>query len=603
MYDDDGRQRAHDGGGMTDTTSETVLRGERALWRLEEPIPAALRTELGGRSPMLCHLLYCRGLRAAAEIERFFSGEEAPHDPWLLPDMDAAVDRIAAAVESREQVAVYGDFDCDGIMSAAILVSTLQSLGLDPIAHIPERVDGHGLHPEALAYLADHGVSLIVTADCGVGAIEEVRVAQGMGMDVIITDHHEARVDGSLPACPTVTPTRHDSEYPFRYLCGAGVAYKLTQALADRLPGAPNPDELLDLVALGTVADVVPMVDENRWLVIRGLKSLKRTQRPGLLALFEVAGVDRGRIDPISIGYYLAPRINAANRMATPQLAYDCVTASDPVAAAALAKQLSEYNQKRQALVAAHLETTMEQIGSPARTAAEIRAGLRPPILIVTGDWQAGISGLLASKLVDVYGLPAFVGSDGGADVVAVSARGTPGVRIDEILEACEAALPGGLFLGYGGHARAGGFRVGRESLQIATEILEEQALRHVHLEEIGAVLTVDAEVPLRRVTLDAARQVATLAPFGVDFLEPLCLSRNLRLTRVSGLGDNKHARFRVEQEGVCIDGVYFGVSPSFLSLPPRSTLDVVFHIQLDEWQGYVKPVLRLRDWRPADRV
>src|SRR5579872_781886 len=330
------------------TEAGTAIRGHRALWRLEEPIPQGIRDSLGDESVMISHLLYCRGYRSIEAIRGFFTQGTISHDPFLLPDMDRAVRRISQAVERGERVAVYGDFDCDGLTAAAVLVATLEGLGLRPIAYIPEREDGHGLHPEGLAALADQGVELVVTADCGISAIEEVRVARGMGMDVVVTDHHEARIDGSLPDCPTVDPTRHDSEFPFRSLCGVGVTYKLAQALASTLPGAPDPDDVLDLVALGTIADVVPLLDENRSLVIRGLHRLRQTRRPGLAALFEAAGGDRKRIDPVAVGFYLAPRINAANRMATPQLAYDLITASDPGRAAELAALLSDHNQARQ---------------------------------------------------------------------------------------------------------------------------------------------------------------------------------------------------------------------------------------------------------------
>lgn len=577
---------------------EDTLRGQKALWRIEKPIPADIRERLDGRSPMLCHLLYCRGYRSAEEIEAFFSQGTISHDPFLLPDMEAAVERIAQAVERREQVAVYGDFDCDGLSAAAILMSTLQGLGLAPIPHIPLRADGHGLHPEALADLADRGVGLVVTADCGIGAIEEVRVAHGMGMDVIVTDHHEARADGALPDCPAVDPTRHDAEYPCRFLCGAGVAYKLAQALACQIPDAADPDNLLDLVALGTVADVVPMRDENRSLVIRGLERLRRTERPGLLALFQAAGIDRHKIDPVSIGFYLAPRINAANRMGTPQLAYNCLTASDPAVAAECARKLSDHNQQRQLLVAETFETVAEQLGAPATIAEAVMEGRRAPFLIVIGHWPSGISGLLASKIVDVYGLPTFVGADASDGIVSVSARGIPGVRIDEILEGCEAALPGGLFLGFGGHTRAGGFRVQREKLESCLDVLEDQTWRQVHVDEVGAVLTVDAEVSLSRLTLDAATHIRTLAPFGVDFLEPLFLCRDVTLKRVSAVGGQKHARFKIQQGSAWMDGIYFGAHPSFFQLPAESKLDLVFHLQIDEWDGLQRPELRLRDWR-----
>ncbi|HEX6510350.1 MAG TPA: DHH family phosphoesterase, partial [Chloroflexota bacterium] len=382
--------------GVVDIT-DSELRGHRAAWRLEPRIPADVLELLPGESVMLAHLLYCRGYHTPDEIRVVLAGETITHDPFLLPDMERAVDRIARAVETGERVAVYGDFDCDGITATAVLVTTLQRLGLSPIAHIPTREDGHGLHPVALAELSDRGVTLVVTADCGITSMVEVQVALGMGMDVVVTDHHEARLDGSLPQCPAVDPTRLDSLYPFRSLSGAGVAYKVAQALRLRLPGAPDPDDLLDLVALGTVADVVPLRDENRFLVARGLERLRRTQRPGLLALYEVAGIERSRIDPVSVGFYLAPRINAANRMATPRLAYDLVTAADEHIAAELARQLSAYNGQRQTLVAETFDAVAAELGDQSNMAEAVRAGSRAPIVIVVGRWPAGISGLLAS--------------------------------------------------------------------------------------------------------------------------------------------------------------------------------------------------------------
>lgn len=584
---------------MTDI-AEKVLRGQKAIWRIETPMPAAIRDQLPGMSVMISHLLYCRGYRTAEQIEAFFTQGAVSHDPFLLQDMAAAVERIARAVNGGERVAIYGDFDCDGITSAAVLETTFRGLGLDPIVHIPTREDGHGLHPDGLAALADAGVTLIVTADCGVGAIEEVLVARGMGMDVIVTDHHEARIDGSLPDCPTIDPTRHDSLYPCRFLCGVGVAYKLAQALYDRLPGAPDPDALLDLVALGTVADVVPLRDENRSLVIRGLRRLQDTQRPGLLALFRVAGVEQRRIDPTALSFYLAPRINAANRMATPQLAYDLITASDPERAARLAAQLHQHNQSRQLLVAETFDRVAAGLGDPDTIGEEVLGGVRPPILIVSGQWPSGISGLLASKLVERYGLPAFVGADAGDGIVSVSARGVPGMHIDELLEGCEDSLPGGLFLGHGGHARAGGFRVATERYELAREILAREARARVSIDAVGAVLAIDAEVRFPMLTFEAARQIRALAPFGVEFTEPLFLARAAILQRISPMGDGRHARLTLHQEGTRLDGVCFNASPDLMALPAGTRLDIVFHFQLDEWRGRFKPQVCVRDWRAA---
>jgi single-stranded-DNA-specific exonuclease len=359
---------------------------------------------------------------------------------------------------------------------------------------------------------------------------------------------------------------------------------------------------LLDLVALGTVADVVPLLDENRSLVLQGLARLRDTERPGLLALFEAAGIDRSRIDPVAIGFYVAPRINAANRMATPQLAYDLITASDPDRAAKLAAQLSDHNERRQLLVAEKFEMIAEQIGDPASIAEEVQARGRPPLLMIVGDWPAGISGLLASKLVETYGLPAFVGSDTGTGIVSVSARGVPNVRIDELLERSESALPGGIFLGYGGHAGAGGFRVDQERLAQARQLLEEQGYRQIPIDEIGAVLSIDAEVSLRSLTLDAARRVRALAPFGIGFTEPLFLARNVVLKRRSHLGNGKHARISVQQGSARMDGIVFNAPEQFAEIPLETKLDTVFHFQLNEWQGLLKPELCIRDWRVASR-
>jgi single-stranded-DNA-specific exonuclease len=579
----------------------TEMRGRRALWRLETPLPQDVRDELeSGESVMISHLLYCRGYRTAEAIRGFYTQGTISHDPFLLPDMREAAERIADAVARGERVAVYGDFDCDGITSTAVLVFTLRALGIDPIVHIPDREDGHGLHPEALAALSDAGVTLIVTADCGITAMEEVSVARGMGMDVVVTDHHEARPDGSLPDCLTVNPRRLDSEYPYPFLCGVGVAYKLIQALTKYVDGMADPAELLDLVALGTIADVVPLLDENRSLVIEGLKQLRDTQRPGLLALFEAAGVKRSRIDPTAIGFYLAPRINAANRMATPQKAYELITSTDLDAAMELAIELSAHNQRRQLLVAEKFEEIAEQLGDPATIATQVQDGERAPLLVVVGDWPAGISGLLASKLVDTYGLPAFVGADSGTGIVSVSARSVPSVAIDELLERCEAALPGGLFLGYGGHARAGGFRVGQDSLAVAHEILQDQGRKTIQVDQIGAVMVIDAEISLRQVTFEAAKRVRVLAPFGMGFPEPLFLARGVTVRRTSAMGDGRHCRVALQQDGAWVEGVCFN-APDMVDLSPGTRLDVVFHLQLDEWQGMSKLQLAIKDWRVID--
>lgn len=583
---------------LLDTPTDRSYRGVRARWSVRPPLPAGLRTQLDGLSVMVAHLLHCRGLATVEEIREFLAGDTVSHDPFLLPDMADATERIATAVEGNERVAIYGDFDCDGITAAAVLLETLRAAGLEPLVHIPERADGHGLHPDSLAALRNQGSTLVVTADCGITAIDEVQVAHGLGMDVIVTDHHEPRPDGLLPRCPVVAPTRLHSGYPFRGLCGAGVVYKLAQALARRMPDAVRPETLLDLVALGTVADVVPLRDENRSLVIAGLDALRSTGRPGLLALFRAAGVDPRQLDPVSIGYYLAPRINAANRMATPRFAYDLLTTTDPATASELADRLSDLNRRRQTVVETMLAALLADLGDPATLAAAVAAGDRPPVLVAMGDWPPGISGLLASKLVDTYGLPAFVGTRDGETVV-VSGRGTAGARIDELLELCEGSRPGGIFLGYGGHAGAGGFRV-HSSHWPEVEAALTTAARHQKVACLDATLEIDAEVTLRQLTFEAARLVRSLAPFGMGFPEPLFLTRGVVLASKKPMGGEKHMRVRLRQGGTTISGVLFHAPEAFTSLPLESPLDVVFHLVMNDWNGTVTVETRLRDWRIA---
>jgi single-stranded-DNA-specific exonuclease len=583
---------------MIDPSPSTTLRGHRAQWTVHPPLPDDIRAGLNGSSVMLAHLLYHRGYRSLDAIHSFYTGAPVSHDPFLMPDMAVAVERIVRARENREQVAVHGDFDCDGITATAVLVETLTALGLDPTVHVPERVDGHGLQPESLAVLHDRGVSLVITADCGITAVDEVQVAHGLGLDVIITDHHEPRPDGTLPDCPVVAPTRLHSEYPFRGLCGAGVVYKLAQGLAARLPGMCDPSHSLDLVALGTVADIVPLQDENRSLVIAGLQKLKQTTRPGLRALFRTAGVDQQRIDPVTISFYLAPRINAANRMASPRYAYDLLTATNTHQADALAEQLSDLNRKRQAVVETTLAVLLADMGDPLHLAQAVASGARSPILLVEGTWPAGISGLLAAKLVDAYGLPAFVGTRDG-ELMVVSGRGVAGSRIDELLEWCDASQPGGLFVGYGGHSRAGGFRVQAERWPLVRDVVYEQA-RRLEITTLGATLEVDAEVSLRQLTLQAAQSVRSLAPFGMAFPEPLFLAQSVALTSNRLLPGKKHAKVRLTQNGASIGGVLFHASREFMELPLHTPLDVVFHLSLSEWGGTVGVEAQLRDWRLA---
>src|SRR5579884_161795 len=588
---------------MTTLERPAVIRiqGRRKVWEI--PPPVALQQAADPTvSRMVTHLLHQRSIVDPAEIQAFVDGVDVDHDPLLLPDMADAAARIRMAVQSRDRVALYGDFDCDGLTSAAILLETLRYLGADPIVIIPTRDDGHGLQREQLGRLAERGVKLVVTSDCGITAVEEVEEAHRLGVEVIVTDHHQPRADAVLPRCLVVSPTRPDSDYPWPFLSGAGVAYKLAQVLLS----APEQERLLDLVALGTVADVVPLRDENRSLVVKGLGQLRRTERPGLRALFTVAGVSSERLNQTSVAYYLGPRINAANRMASPQEAFELITCDDPVEAQRLATLLDQHNSSRQLQVERHLADLSERIGDPVELVVAIQDGRRPPILCVDGAWPPGVSGLLASELTERYGVPAIAASTTQGDVVPASGRSVDGVDILRLVEAVDAAEPA-IFGRFGGHSRACGFSVEPDRLRAEFDLLEQNARERIDVEELGAGLRVDARVRLQQVGMHAVEQVERLAPYGSGFEEPVFVVQGVYLQHRRALGScepdraPRHMRAVAKSGSTRVDALMFRCDPELFGYPEDQPVDLAFSIERNEWNQYVSPQIRIHDWRPFD--
>lgn len=547
---------------------------------------------------MLIHLLGQRGYSTADEIADFFDGRPPEHDPMALPDMRSAVARIRQAADMGQKVAVFGDFDCDGLTASAVLHGVLRELGLHPRVVIPTRQQGHGLSLQHIEALASSGVDLIITADCGIGDIGQVDAARGLGTDVIVTDHHQPNPDGSLPACLVVSPSRLDSEYPWPSLSGAGVAYKLAQAL---LENPARYEEYLDLVALGTVADVVALRDENRTLVSKGLRRLQETQRCGLRALFGVAGVDSRRIDSASVGFYLGPRINAANRLADPQTALDLILATDPAQAHHIAQELNTRNGERQAIVDRELPLLLEQIGPPPEVALEIRDGRRPPIICVAGDWPPGVSGLLANGLADAYSVPALAASAREPGVMAASGRSVRDVNILELLHVVDRAVPGA-FLGFGGHSLACGFTARLETLDEIYRCLETAAKERVPVGDLGARLTIDARIKLSQVDMRSLELVEKLGPYGRDFSEPAFLARGIYVQRRQRLGGNgKHLKAIACSGTTKIPAMLFACDPELAEYSEDLPIDAVFNLQRDDWNGASRPMISIRDWRPYD--
>ncbi len=469
------------------------------------PDEAAVRrvAALAGVSPIVARLLVSRGITEPEAARAFLTADlDSLHDPMLLPDMDKAVERVAQAVRRGEKTAVYGDYDVDGQTSTALLVRGLAALGLRPDWYIPERVaEGYGLNQAAVDELGAAGVRLLITVDCGIQASAEVARAQAVGMDVIITDHHEPG-DTLPPARAVVNPKRRDSRYPFRELAGVGVAYKLLQAVWDEFGAGPLPVYALELAALGTVADVCPLIDENRVLVRAGLRQMNREPLAGVAALMDVAAVRPGEVTAGQVGYVLGPRLNAAGRVSHAATGVELLLCDDESTARRLAAQLDRENESRRAMEAEILDEALAKI--------EQEDMLSHWVLVVDGEgWHPGVIGIVASRLVDRFARPAIViGYDG--DTGKGSGRSIRGFDLFHALSGCADVLER-----FGGHQMAAGLTVRRELVPELRRRLNDAAADLLGPADLVPETRVDLEVRLGDVTEQLALELEQLAPFG----------------------------------------------------------------------------------------
>ncbi|MFQ6102433.1 MAG: single-stranded-DNA-specific exonuclease RecJ [Anaerolineae bacterium] len=562
-------------------------------WQVAPPAPPSHIARFPYLHPMIVQLLYNRGVIEPAEVTTFLSGEGGEANPFDLEEMHAAVTRLRQAVRAGEPIAVYGDFDADGVTATALLIQTLRALGGHVRPYIPHRVDeGYGLHEEALTELARDGTRVIVTVDCGVRAVEEVAHASRLGLDVIITDHHS--VGDELPkAVAVIDPKRPDSRYPFGELAGAGIAYKLAQALLRSHHQTPvtgqevrlEEEDLLDLVALGTITDLVPLLRENRTLVHRGLARINCMERLGVEALCRQAGLKPGQVDATAIGYILGPRLNAAGRLAHAKIAYQLLETKYPAEAERLAEELGRLNRERQQLT---LET-QEQ----ARQLALDTAGEGPLLFAAAPDFLAGVVGLVASRLVDEFYRPAVV-VEVGEEASRGSCRSIPEFHITAALDQCA-----DLLIRHGGHAAAAGFTVPNEHLDELADRLRKLAAERLSGVELTPVLSVDAEVELSQMSWELQRELAQLEPCGYANPHPLFLSRNVHVQSQRAVGDGgKHLKLTLSDGQVTWDGIAFRQGEWAGKLPDR--VDVVYHLEVNEWNDQRQLQLNIQDIRPA---
>ncbi|HXG09640.1 MAG TPA: single-stranded-DNA-specific exonuclease RecJ [Gemmataceae bacterium] len=567
-----------------------------------ERLAAALRL-----SPVVAQLLLNRGLAEPDKARRFL---QAPltglHAPELLPGAAEAAARLLDAVRRGRRVCVYGDYDVDGVTGTAILLQGLRLLGAQPDVYVPHRLEeGYGLNAEALRQIARQGAEVVITVDCGIGSVAEAEEAKRLGLELIITDHHEPRE--RLPeAAVLVHPRLPSGSYPFPYLSGSAVAFKVAWALCQLDCGSPrvtprHREYLLDsvaLAALGTVADVVPLHDENRILVRHGLVRLRQAPTPGLKALLEGAGLgDRPELRAADIGYRLAPRLNAAGRLACARLVVELLTTPSPQRALDLARYLEGQNEQRQVLERRMLSQAREMVSASDGA---------PALVLASPEWHAGVIGIVAGRLAELYARPALLialrreGPEEG-EIGQGSGRSVPGFALHEALRACAAHL-----LSHGGHKGAAGFRIRAGQIDAFRECFCAYAARHFPSGPPVPRLLIDAEVPLSALTMPLVRDLDQLEPYGMDNPQPVFLAGGVQVTgqprRVGG-GD-RHLMFQVRQEGTTLQAVAWGMAERFDELMSAGgQCSLVFTPEINEFNGYRSVRLVVTDFQPGPQA
>lgn len=568
------------------------------LWKIKENSRIAGAADGKKFHPLILQLLASRGLAEEESINIFFKPDYATgiHDPFIFADMEKAVARIVSAKDKKEKVAIFGDYDADGVTSSALLFEVLTRFGFQDIeVYIPDRqLEGYGMNVEALDHLHKEGVKLIITVDCGVTNVSEVAHARGLGVDVIVTDHHH--VPKILPeAVAVINPHIEGCAYPFKNLAGVGVAFKLAQALYQRLD-PKNVDQLkwfLDLVAIGTIADCVPLLGENRVIVKYGLVVLSKTRRIGLLEMFKVGRIviDENNIpDTQKIAFQISPRINAAGRMDHANVAYNLMIEKNPIVARDMALEVESKNQERQKVT--------KEIVREIKVIAENSFKDKKLIFVHNEHWQVGILGLIAGKIADEFNKPTVVMQKQESEFVG-SLRSIPAVNIIEALEKCS-----DLLIRFGGHAQAAGVRVAADQVEKFYEKLLQIIEDQLAGKDITPEIEIDAEILASDINWDLMTEIRRMEPFGEGNDEPVFLLKNILIDdlRVVGNG-SKHLKLSLRPESgspKMFDAIGFGFGDKFPELKKGDKIDIVFNLQEDEWNGNKKIQLRLMDLQLA---
>ena len=506
------------------------------------------------------------------------------HDPFLMPDMEIAINRLLKAIENNQKIIIYGDYDADGITSTTVLKLFLEERGMDVSTYIPNRLnEGYGLNKGAIKKIYDDGFRLMVTVDCGISGIEEVEYANSLGIEMIITDHHEPAE--SLPnAIAVVDAKRKDNEYPFNQLAGVGVVFKVIQALSMRL-GLDEKEYLkyLDIVCIGTISDIVPLVDENRVIAKLGLKLVAQTRNIGLRALIEIIGFKN--IDSSSVSFGIAPRINACGRMGNEKLALDLFLCKDKDEVTKLAVKLNEYNIERQSIEKQMYDEAAEIIDENEKDKACIIVGKE--------GWHHGIIGIVSSKITEMYFKPSilicFDGNEGKG-----SGRSIPGFDLHEALMNCKQYLKK-----FGGHAMAVGVTVDKSEFGKFKSELEEYA-KSCNVDKIVPIINVDSELSLKDINVEAVKSLSLLEPYGEANKMPLFLFRNLKINSIRSLSEGKHLKLSLKDENFIVDAIGFNMGELSEKYLLDDRVDIVGSLDINSYGGNESVQIVLKDIRKS---
>lgn len=563
----------------------SLLKRRWSLHKRDDKLAADIASKFRISKPT-AQILINRGISLNDEIERFLAPKLSfLRDPFEIPDMHKAVERTLSAVRNKEKVFVWGDYDADGVTGSSIVVLGLRKAGIEAGCYIPHRYDeGYGLNVEGLKKIALLGATLLITVDCGTSNLKEIEFARTLGLDVIVTDHHNIP-EVLPPAVACVNPKRMGRDHPSKDLAGAGVAFKFVWALL-RSAGFKESSEIkefLDLVALGTIADVVPLTGENRILAVSGISLLNEKRRAGVKHLFSSAKLS-GDITARNISFMLAPRLNAPGRLKHAELSLNLLLEDDPQKAKSIADEINLVNSQRQQIGALIGEDVFSRITDPENT----------KLIVLSGkNWHPGVIGIVASRISEKYNRPSILISDSGK-VCRGSARSIEGFDVYKLLLSCK-----DIFSDFGGHKDAAGFEMLSGSIEELKSRLSREIEGSFTYDELVPKTRIDVEAEPEELSCDLAREIERLAPFGQGNPSPVFLSKNMKVDSCKKVGaKGSHIKLKLSRGGAVIDAIGFGLGALAEEMPRNSAVDIAFNLSVNEWDGFVIPQAQLVDIR-----